>query len=103
VATGVKPSSGTASRSAAGSSDGRASARRRESSAVFYGQGPGASAHVGIVVQVLPTGEIVTVEGNYNGRVTRVGPFKPSAPVGEAAPIYGYAQPPAPRGEGAST
>ncbi len=78
-------------------------ARPSPGDAVFYGQGPGASAHVGIVVQVLPTGEIVTVEGNYNGRVTRVGPFKPSAPVGEAAPIYGYAQPPAPRGEGAST
>jgi CHAP domain-containing protein len=80
-----------------------ATARPSPGDAVFYGQGPGASAHVGIVVQVLPTGEIVTVEGNYNGRVTRVGPFKPSAPVGEAAPIYGYAQPAAPRGEGAST
>ena len=66
------------------------------------GAGRGARTSV-FVVQVLPTGEIVTVEGNYNGRVTRVGPFKPSAPVGEAAPIYGYAQPPAPRGEGAST
>jgi hypothetical protein len=61
--------------------------------AVFYGSGPGESAHVGIVVQVLPEGEIVTVEGNYDGRVTRVGPFSPAHPVGERAPVYGYAQP----------
>jgi hypothetical protein len=64
--------------------------------AVFYGTGPGAgeSAHVGIITQILANGEIVTVEGNYAGHVTRVGPFKPSAPIGERAPIYGYAQPP---------
>ncbi len=65
--------------------------------AVFYGTGPSESAHVGIVIQVLPDGEIVTVEGNYAGQVTRVGPFLSSHPVGERAPIYGYAQPPTTR------
>jgi hypothetical protein len=64
--------------------------------AIFYGTGPGDSAHVGIVAQVLPDGEIVTVEGNYAGHVARVGPFQPAHPVGEAAPVYGYAQPPTP-------
>jgi hypothetical protein len=64
--------------------------------AIFYGTGPSDSAHVGIVVQVLPDGEIVTVEGNYAGQVTRVGPFQPARPVGERAPVYGYAQPPSP-------
>ncbi|HSZ13401.1 MAG TPA: CHAP domain-containing protein [Solirubrobacteraceae bacterium] len=62
--------------------------------AIFYGTGPSESAHVGIVAQVLPNGEIVTIEGNYAGHVTRVGPFQPSHPVGERAPVYGYAQPP---------
>lgn len=70
--------------------------------AVFYGQGPSESAHVGIVVRVLPDGEIETVEGNYAGHVTRVGPFTPSHPVGERAPIYAYAQPPTPN-TGSST
>jgi len=64
--------------------------------AIFYGTGPSDSAHVGIVAQVLPNGEIVTIEGNYAGHVTRVGPFQPAHPVGEAAPVYGYAQPPTP-------
>lgn len=64
--------------------------------AIFYGTGPNESAHMGIVAQVLPNGEIVTIEGNYAGHVTRVGPFQPSHPVGEAAPVYGYAQPPTP-------
>jgi len=77
------------------------SARPSPGDAVFYGTGPSESAHVGIVALVLPGGEIVTVEGNYDGHVTRVGPFSPAAPVGEAAPIYGYAQPPAPAGRGA--
>ncbi len=71
-------------------------ARPSPGDAVFYGTGPSESAHVGIVVQVLPDGEIVTVEGNYAGHVTRVGPFPPgdATKEGEAAPIYGYAQPP---------
>jgi hypothetical protein len=64
--------------------------------AVFYGAGPSESAHVGIVVRVLTDARIVTVEGNYQDRVSRVGPFRPSSPAGEAGPIYGYAQPPSP-------
>lgn len=64
--------------------------------AIFYGSGPSESAHVGIVVQVLANGQIITVEGNYAGHVARVGPFSPSHPVGENAPVYGYAQPPTP-------
>lgn len=61
---------------------------------IFYGAGPSDSAHVGIVARVLPDGEIVTVEGNYAGHVTRVGPFLPAHPRGERAPVYGYAEPP---------
>jgi hypothetical protein len=74
--------------------------------AVFYGAGPGASVHVGIVVRVLSDGQIVTVEGNYDGQVSRVGPFNPSlatTTAGEAGPIYGYAQPPAPPRKDAGT
>jgi hypothetical protein len=62
--------------------------------AVFYGNSPDESVHVGIVVAVLPNGRIVTVEGNYDGQVSRVGPFPPAHPVGERGPVYGYAQPP---------
>jgi hypothetical protein len=72
------------------------SARPSPGDAVFYGNGPSESAHVGIVVRVLPNGQIETVEGNYAGQVSRVGPFPPSHPIGERAGIYGYAQPPAP-------
>lgn len=63
---------------------------------VFYGSGPSESAHVGIVQRVFPDGRITTIEGNYAGHVTLVGPFKPSEATseGERAPIYGYAQPP---------
>ena len=46
------------------------------------------------------TGEIDTVEGNYANHVTRVGPFQPANATSDAvraAPIYGYAQPPAHR------
>lgn len=81
----------------------RPSATPASGDAVFYGSGPQASVHVGIVVRVLTDRRIVTVEGNYNGRVTRVGPFEPSQAsmaAGEAGPVYGYAQPPAPRAEG---
>ena len=74
-----------------------ASARPAPGYAVFYGTGPTESAHVGIVVRVLPNGQIETVEGNYAGQVSRVGPFSPSNPIGELAGIYGYAQPPAPK------
>jgi hypothetical protein len=63
---------------------------------VFYGSGPGPgeSDHVGIVQRVFPDGRITTIEGNYAGHVTLVGPFSPAHPVGESAPVYGYAQPP---------
>jgi hypothetical protein len=64
---------------------------------VFYGTGPANSAHVGIVTRVYRDGRISTIEGNYAGQVSRVGPFQPSSPVGERAPVYGYAQPPSPR------
>jgi hypothetical protein len=74
------------------------SARPSPGDAVFYGTGPGEgeSLHVGIIVRVQADGQITTIEGNYAGHVTRVGPFPPSHPVGEPAGIYGYAQPPAP-------
>jgi cell wall-associated NlpC family hydrolase len=72
-----------------------ATARPSPGDAVFYGNGPGSSAHVGIVVRILTNGQIVTVEGNYHHHVSRIGPFPPNSPIGEAGPIYGYAQPPA--------
>lgn len=64
---------------------------------VFYGSGPGPgeSQHVGVVQRVSGDGRITTIEGNYDGQVTLVGPFPPSHPVGERAGIYGYVQPPA--------
>lgn len=71
-----------------------ATARPSPGDAVFYGSGPSASAHVGIVQRVYPDGRITTIEGNYASHVSLVGPFLPSSPVGENAPIYGYAQPP---------
>jgi hypothetical protein len=73
-----------------------ASARPSPGDAVFYGSGPSDSLHVGIVVRVQPDGQITTVEGNYAGQVSRVGPFAPGHPVGERGPIYGYAEPPSP-------
>jgi hypothetical protein len=69
-------------------------ARPSPGDAVFYGHGPSESLHVGIVVRVEDDGQITTIEGNYAGQVTRVGPFPPSRPVGERGPIYGYAEPP---------
>ena len=72
-----------------------ATARPAPGDAVFYGTGPSDSAHVGIVAQVLTDGQIATVEGNYENKVARVGPFPPASPIGEEAAIYGYAQPPA--------
>ena len=66
--------------------------------AVLYGAGPADSVHVGIVEQVLPNGEITTIDGNLDDRVVRVGPFLPgrATQAGEPAAIYGYAQPPSP-------
>ncbi len=64
---------------------------------VFYGSGPGPgeSEHVGVVQRVFKDGRITTIEGNYAGHVSLVGPFLPADPIGERAGIYGYAQPPA--------
>lgn len=73
-----------------------ATARPAPGDAVFYGTRPSDSAHVGIVAEVLTDGRIVTIEGNYENKVTRVGPFAPASPIGEKAAIYGYAQPPNP-------
>jgi hypothetical protein len=80
-----------------------ATARPSPGDAVFYGSGPSSSTHVAIVQSVRTDGQITTIEGNYANKVSRVGPFKPSAAAsaGEAGPIYGYAQPPAPAGGGA--
>jgi len=80
--------------------DGRvlaASATPAPGDLVFYGTapGPGESKHVGVVQRVFTDGRITTIEGDYAGHVTLVGPFLPSRPIGERAPIYGYAQPPA--------
>jgi CHAP domain len=63
---------------------------------VFYGTGPGPgeSKHVGVVQRVFPRRTDNHDRGNYAGHVTLVGPFLPSSPIGERAPIYGYAQPP---------
>jgi len=70
--------------------------------AVFYGNGPSESAHVGIVQHVYPDGQISTIEGNYANHVNHIGPFLPAQATnaGETAPIYGYAQPPAPGSKG---
>lgn len=63
---------------------------------VFYGRGPGASLHVGVVARVLGDGRIETIDGNYNNQVSRVGPFDAAhaAASGQPGPVYGYAQPP---------
>jgi hypothetical protein len=65
--------------------------------AVLYGWGPQASEHVGIVESVLD-GQITTIDGNFDDRVARVGPFRPALAVasGEPAAIYAYAEPPGP-------
>ncbi len=77
------------------------SARPAPGDAVFYGAGPSESAHVGIVQRVYPDGQITTIEGNYANHVAVVGPFQPARATGagEAAPIYGYAQPPSAPGK----
>jgi cell wall-associated NlpC family hydrolase len=63
---------------------------------VFYGTGPEASDHVGIVSRVSRGGRITTIDGNYSNHVTVVGPFKPAEATnaGQRSAIYGYAQPP---------
>ena len=63
--------------------------------AVFFGAGPTASVHVGIVARVLPDGRIETIDGNdVNNEVGRAGPFLPSEATAQNAHIYGYAAPP---------
>lgn len=78
------------------------SSRPSPGDAVFYGTEPSASLHVGIVIRVLSNGRIETIDGNYDNKVSRVGPFDPAhaASEGEPGRVYGYAQPPAPTGEG---
>jgi hypothetical protein len=69
--------------------------------AVLFGWGPTASEHVGIVESVFGD-EITTIDGNFDDRVSRVGPFLPAlaGADGEPAPIYAYAEPPGLDGEG---
>jgi cell wall-associated NlpC family hydrolase len=69
---------------------------------VFYGTGPEASDHVGIVRRVSRDGRITTIEGNYANHVTVVGPFKPAeaTSAGQRAAVYGYAQPPTTKATG---
>jgi hypothetical protein len=75
----------------------------RRGDVVLYGWGPSdprTSTHIGVVVQVNSNGTIVTVEGNWNNRVSRVGPFDPRNPsaggwqLPETGPVYGYVRPP---------
>lgn len=65
--------------------------------AVLFGSGPAnpdTSLHVGIVVEVRGDGQIVTVDGNYANRVTRVGPFYPeTAWTWEPAAVYAVVSP----------
>jgi hypothetical protein len=73
--------------------------------AVLYGTGPGntnTSVHVGVVAEVWPDGEIVTVEGDAGpGRTGQLnvvinGPFMPEDSSGfNGFPVYAYVDPPA--------
>ena len=45
-----------------------ATARPSPGYAVFFGNGPSSSAHVAIVQQVLPNGQLITIDGNYRTR-----------------------------------
>ena len=67
----------------------------RPGDVVLYGTGPwntDTSTHIGVVVEVRGDGALTTVEGNYEDRVSRVGPRSPSATTG-AGPVYGYVRP----------
>lgn len=49
--------------------------------AIMFGTGPqntSTSVHVGIIEQVLSDGRVISIEGNHNNRVERVGPYAPS-------------------------
>ncbi|WP_048876458.1 CHAP domain-containing protein [Saccharomonospora saliphila] len=52
----------------------------RPGDVVLYGTDYYNSHHIGVVVEVLPDGDIVTVEGNYGNQVKKVGPFDPHDP-----------------------
>jgi hypothetical protein len=67
--------------------------------AVFYGNDPSESVHVGIVQRVYPDGRITEIDGNdEHNEVGIAGPFLPSQATVKGKHIYGYAQPPtAPR------
>lgn len=50
--------------------------------AILFGTGPqnvSTSVHVGIIVQVLSNGEVISIEGNYSNQVMQVGPYLPLA------------------------
>jgi peptidoglycan hydrolase-like protein with peptidoglycan-binding domain len=53
----------------------------RPGDAIVFGTGPSngsTSVHVGIIEQVLPNGTVISIEGNHNDRVERVGPYSPA-------------------------
>ena len=67
----------------------------RAGDVVLYGTGPGSpdtSTHIGVVVEVRSDGSLVTVEGNFNSQVSRVGPRFPSEDWGYGG-VYGYVRP----------
>ncbi len=50
--------------------------------AILFGTGPqngDTSVHVGIIVKVLPNGQVISIEGNYGNRVAQVGPYSPAS------------------------
>ena len=67
--------------------------------AIEFGTGPQSSStsvHVGIVENVFPNGEITVINGDFDHRVERSGPFQPAqaaAESGSGSPIYGYVAP----------
>lgn len=67
----------------------------RPGDVVLYGTGPQTyltSTHIGVVTEVRSDGTLVTVEGNFNDAVTRVGPRYPSTNSGYGS-VYGYVRP----------
>lgn len=70
------------------------SAGVRPGDVVLYGTGPSSpstSTHIGVVTQVLGSGQLVTVEGNFNDAVTRVTRY-PWEDWGYG-PVYGFVRP----------
>lgn len=82
-----------------------ASAIPKPGDAVLYGTGPyntNTSVHVGVVAEVWPDGEVITVEGDagpgQTGQLNVIinGPFMPADSNGfNGFPIYAYVDPPA--------